>query len=43
MLKQMVDSSKINVFTDVKNVFTGKNGASKVYAPQKGASGKDVE
>lgn len=31
------------VATDVTNPFTGSNGASHVYAPQKGASDKEVE
>ncbi len=34
---------KFKVATDVTNLFTGPNGASHVYAPQKGANDKEVE
>ncbi|GGB53010.1 glycerate kinase [Lentibacillus populi] len=38
-----VKNTKITVFSDVTNPLCGKNGASYVYGPQKGASIKDVE
>lgn len=36
-------SIKFNILTDVKNPLYGKDGAAYVYAPQKGASKRDIE
>jgi glycerate 2-kinase len=36
--KNKFSSSSINVYTDVTNVFTGINGATRIYGPQKGAT-----
>ncbi|MBE0640054.1 MAG: glycerate kinase [Bacteroidales bacterium] len=42
-LDQRLKSCKVIVAADVNNPLTGNNGASRIYAPQKGASPDDVE
>ncbi|GAA0609952.1 glycerate kinase [Virgibacillus siamensis] len=42
-LDRRINETKISVFSDVKNPLCGKDGASFVYGPQKGASNDDVE
>ncbi len=38
-----IDSIRVQVACDVKNLLCGANGASRIYAPQKGADAKMVE
>lgn len=42
-LKKWTHKARFRVATDVTNSLLGKNGAAAVFAPQKGASKKDVE
>ncbi|MBY7144570.1 glycerate kinase [Virgibacillus sp. NKC19-3] len=42
-IDRRIKDTKITVFSDVTNPLCGKNGASYVYGPQKGASDEDVE
>lgn len=42
-LRKIIDGKKFTVLTDVKNPLIGKEGCSRIFAPQKGASAQDVE
>lgn len=42
-LNKKIDKTGFVIASDVVNPLTGKNGAAQVYAPQKGASAKQVE
>lgn len=42
-VRNKVNSCSISVYTDVTNIFTGTNGATRVYGPQKGATPSSIE
>lgn len=34
----ILGNTKVTIMSDVKNILCGKNGASSIYGPQKGAT-----
>jgi glycerate 2-kinase len=43
LIDSRIEKSNISILSDVKNPLCGKNGASYVYGPQKGATSKTIE
>lgn len=42
-IREALKGARIELLSDVDNPFTGKDGAARVFAPQKGATGADIE
>lgn len=42
-IREALSGARIELLSDVDNPFTGKDGAARVFAPQKGAIGADIE
>ena len=42
-IRETLKGARIELLSDVDNPFTGKDGAARVFAPQKGATGADID
>ncbi len=42
-IREALKGARIELLSDVDNPFTGKDGAARVFAPQKGATGADID